>query len=74
MNMAVAGVDLADIDRPAEVVLFYEENEWSDGKRCVAYADSHARVLDREGWEKAKLTLKAKFKRKSKPLPLNYGK
>lgn len=74
LNMAVAGVNVAAVDNPAEVVLFYEEKEWPDGKRCVAYLDSHARVLDREGWEKAKATLKAKYKKTGRPLPMDYGK
>ena len=73
MNMALAGVSAVDIDNPAEVILFYEENAWPNGERCVAFADSHAKVLSSDNWTKYSKTLKLKIKKSAKPLPANYG-
>lgn len=72
-NMCLAGADFADIERPAETVMFYESKQWPDGTRCVAFTDGHVKMLDPNVWMNAASTLSLKLKKKAKPLPLNYG-
>lgn len=73
-NMALAGVSSTAIEAPAEEVLYYESKEWPDGKRCVAYADGHVRIVDRSQWAALQASLSRKHPRTGKkPLPLNYG-
>lgn len=73
-NMSLGGVDINDIPSPAETPLYFEKNAWPDGKRVVAFADGHAKVLSAEEWEKLQPMLKLKLKRTAKkPLPADYG-
>jgi len=68
-NMSLAGVDVTDVNDPSKVVLFWETEPWADGKRCVAYVDSHAKVVSPEEWAALQPTLQLKLKRHGKPLP-----
>lgn len=72
-NMALGGVSMTDVPSPAETVLYYESNEWPDGKRAVSYLDGHAKLVSAEEWAKLKASLDLKLKKTAKPLPLNYG-
>lgn len=72
-NMAVAGVNFSDIQRPADTVLFYESAVWPDGRRLVAYTDGHAKILTEVEWQVAKKTMALKIKKSAKPLPAAYG-
>lgn len=70
-NMSLAGVNSTDIEKPAEVPMIYESEAWADGKRCVCYADSHAKVVSAEEWQKLQPMLNLKLKRIGKPIPPN---
>lgn len=73
-NMALAGVEQTEIPEPAETPMFFEKNAWPDGKRVVAFADGHAKVLTAEEWKSLQPMLKLKLKRAAKkPLPADYG-
>lgn len=72
-NMALAGVNSSDIDKPAETPIFYETKEWPDGSRCVAFADGHAKIIAKNNWPEIERALAWRFKRKGKPFPLDYG-
>jgi len=73
LNMAIAGVNMTAIERPAETPLFYDMTAWPDGTRAVAFADGHAKFVDPDQWEKLRPYLSLKLKRTSKPLPANLG-
>lgn len=68
-NMSLAGVSETDIAEPANTVLLYESEAWADGKRVVAYADGHAKVVSSDEWQKLLPTLQLKLKRHGKPIP-----
>jgi hypothetical protein len=70
-NMSLAGVNSTDVEKPAEVPMIYESEAWADGKRCVCYADSHAKVVSAEEWQKLQPMLNLKLKRQGKPIPPN---
>lgn len=72
-NMAVAGVNAAVIEDPAETVLFYEDKPWPDGERIVAFTDGHVKFLSEEEWEYAKATLSLKLQKTGRPLPATLG-
>jgi prepilin-type processing-associated H-X9-DG protein len=42
-NAKINGMSLMEVDKPAETVLFYESNDWPDGRRVVCYADGHVK-------------------------------
>ncbi len=73
-NMALAGVNISDIPKPAEVPLFYDSVAWPDGSRVVAFADGHAKSVSAEEWTTLSAKLKLKLKRHGKPLPADLGK
>ncbi len=73
-NISIGGAKQSSIDRPAETVLFYEEYEWPDGSRVVAFADGHAKTISHEQWPTVSATLHLRnLKRVGKPLPMDYG-
>ncbi len=39
------------LEYPAETVLFYDSLPWPDGKMLTAYADAHAKFVDREAFD-----------------------
>lgn len=51
LNMAYGGVSSVDVPDPAGTVLFYESRAWPDGRRIVAFADTHAAMLTEEEWQ-----------------------
>ncbi len=57
-NLALAGVNFTQIASPAETVLFYDSKTWPDGYRCVAFADGHAKALDKGAWLKASKSIR----------------
>lgn len=71
-NMAVAGVEMPRIERPGDVVLWYEERPASDGRRAVAFADGSARRLGPEEWREAERTLRLKLPKTGRPLPADW--
>lgn len=73
-NMAIAGVSATAIPDPAETVMVYESAPRPDGRRAVAFADSHAKLVSSADWDKLKPTLSLKLKKSAKPLPLDYAK
>lgn len=73
-NMSLGGVESVSIENPAETVLWYETQAWPDGRRAVAFADGHAKLVSTEEWKRFEKSLRLKLKRKGKPLPANYGK
>ncbi|MBC8064256.1 MAG: hypothetical protein H7Y17_05465 [Chlorobia bacterium] len=73
LNMALAGVNMSGIELPAETILFYEDKEWPDGTRVVAFTDGHVKSLSAEEWERFKPTLSLKLPRVGKPLPATLG-
>lgn len=73
LNMALAGVNMATIESPAETVMFYEDKPWADGTRVVSFTDGHVKRLSAEEWERYKPTLSLKLTKKGKPLPATLG-
>ena len=67
-NMSLAGVSATDVEAPAETPMFFESQAWPDGKRCVSYVDSHAKVVSAEEWAKMQPLLHLKLNRHGKPL------
>lgn len=73
-NMALGGVSSQDIPSPAETVLYYDSMAWPDGRRVVAYADGHAKLIKETDWQVLKKTLGLKLKKTAKkPLPASLG-
>jgi hypothetical protein len=72
-NMGIAGVGVDDVQNPAETPLFYETQFWPDGSRVVAFLDAHGSSISNSDWPIVNKALAAKFKRKAKPLPANWG-
>lgn len=72
-NMALAGVNMTDIEDPADTLMFYESAPWPDRRRAVVFADGHGVLLTPEEWEEASKSLRLKIKKSAKPLPANYG-
>ncbi|MEI8281978.1 MAG: hypothetical protein WCG75_06210 [Armatimonadota bacterium] len=68
-NMSLAGVSATALEAPAETPLLFESVAWPDGKRCVAFADSHVKVVSAEEWDRMQPMLKLKIKRTGKPIP-----
>ncbi|MBS1701500.1 MAG: hypothetical protein JST12_07555 [Armatimonadetes bacterium] len=68
LNMSLAGTNADEIPNPAGTVLFYESLPWADGRRCVAFVDMHAKVVDEAEWQSLQPTLNLKLKRYGKPL------
>ena len=62
-NMAITGVSASAIERPAETILFYESAAWDDGKRVVAFVDSHVQIVDEATWNRIKGSLLLKLKK-----------
>jgi prepilin-type processing-associated H-X9-DG protein len=73
-NMGISGALCTTIPAPADTVLFYETEAWSDGRRAVAFCDGHAKLVSSDAWAiLAKHLQPSGIKRVPKPLPLNYG-
>lgn len=72
LNMAIAGVNQSQIEDIANVPLFFDSLPWPDGKRVVAFADSHVKVVSEEEWAAMDKYLRLKLPRKQKPLPPFY--
>jgi len=72
LNMALAGVHISRIALPAEVVMWYEPQSDTDGRRAVAFADGHAMRLTEAEWRKASGTLSLKIPRRTRPLPADW--
>jgi len=72
-NMGVAGAEMVSIERPAETVMLFESEPWSDGRRAVAFCDGHVKLVGADEWASLASKLKpAGIKRAGKPLPANY--
>ena len=65
-NVSLSGFNAADVDAPAEMPMIYESAPWPDGRRAVAYADGHAKLITNDAWNKLQPLLKAKLKRSTK--------
>jgi len=72
-NMAIAGVNLSSVQVPAETILFYEDKQWADGTRIVAFLDGNAKAVTPDEWAKLGLTLSLKLPKSGKPLPPTLG-
>jgi len=72
-NMSLSGVPISEIANPTEVPLFYDPFAWPDGTYLVTFADSRAKFITAEEWDRVKVNLKLKLKQVGKPLPLTYG-
>jgi hypothetical protein len=73
LNMAIAGANLASVQVPTETILFYEDKQWADGTRVVAFTDGSAKAVTSEEWAKIGNTLALKLPKKGKPLPATLG-
>lgn len=73
-NISAGGVNAAEVEFPAETVLFYESQAWPDGTRVVGFFDGHVKSVDAELWKRLQPTLKLKLKKRAQPFPLSYGK
>jgi len=51
-NYKISRVSLASIAHPASTLLFYEDAPNSAGKRAVAYADGHAKLITEEEFQR----------------------
>lgn len=49
-NFKLAGHNLAQLKDMSRTIMFYESDPWSDGRRCVVYADSHAKQIQAAEW------------------------
>ena len=65
-NVSLSGFSAMDVDSPAEMPMIYESAPWPDGRRAVAYADGHAKLITNDQWNKLQPLLKAKLKRNLK--------
>lgn len=72
-NMALGGASSSAVENPDKTILFYESNAWPDGRRAVAFADTHVKFLSQEEWAAVEPSLRLKLKKSAKPLPLKYG-
>lgn len=72
-NMCLAGVNMGQIQDPANTPVFYDPIGWPNGTYLVAFADSHAKFLTMQEWQGIKINLTLKLKRTGKPLPADYG-
>lgn len=73
LNMAIAGTSMSTIEMPAETVLFYEDKEWPDGVRAVAFCDGHIKLVKPEDWDRYKASLNLKLQKNGRPLPATLG-
>lgn len=64
--MNLAGVSATSIENPAETPMIFETNAWPDGRRCVAFADGHAKRVSKEEWTSIEGLLKKKYARTAK--------
>jgi prepilin-type processing-associated H-X9-DG protein len=53
-NVLLSGKKLADIENPAEMIVFYEATPAADGRRGAAFLDGHVRLLSPGNWERYK--------------------
>lgn len=71
-NMCLGGVSQTEIAEPASTPLFYESAPWADGRRVVAFADGHVKLVGSAEWKGMAKYLKLKLKRSAKkPLPVH---
>jgi len=49
-NTSVSGTSVSMLERPAETLLLWDEKPWPDGRRVVAFADGHAKIVDGQDW------------------------
>lgn len=69
-NGALAGVEMNQLDTPAEIPMFYDERAWPDGSHIVAFTDGHAKIIGSAAWPTIAKALKRKFTPiKGKPIP-----
>ena len=67
-NMSLAGSSATSVESPAETPMYYESEAWPDGKRCVAFVDTHVKTVTAEEWAKMQPLLKLKLGKFGKPL------
>ena len=67
-NMSLAGVSSTEIASPAETPMFFESVAWPDGRRCVAFADSHVKAVSADEWLNMQPLMNLKLKRRGKPI------
>ena len=70
-NMALAGANQNSLEKPMDTVVFYETEPWPDGKRVVAFADTHVRIVDADKWKTLQPSLNLKLKKVAKPMKPN---
>lgn len=73
LNMAIAGANMASIEKPAETVMFYEDKPWPDGTRMVSFCDGHAKSVAEDEWLVIQTSLNLKFQKVGRPLPATLG-
>jgi hypothetical protein len=49
-NTTLSGVSQTQLPFPAETLLIWDEMPWPDGRRVVAYADGHAKIVTADEW------------------------
>ena len=67
-NMSLAGSSATAVESPAETPMYFESEAWPDGKRCVAFVDTHVKAVSAEEWAKMQPLLKLKLGKSGKPL------
>jgi hypothetical protein len=74
LNMAIAGVSDAEIEAPADTILYYDPKPWPDGRRLVGFTDGHVKFVEEQEWPRYEKSLHLKLKHYGKPLPAAYWK
>lgn len=67
-NMSLAGVRMVDLLEPAKTPLVYDIHPHPNGRRVVAFADGHAKLVSETEWKSYDAFLKLKLKRHGKPI------
>jgi len=64
--MNLAGVASSMLPEPNRTPMLYESNPWADGRRIVAFVDSHVKIVSADEWKGIEPWLKRKYPREAK--------
>ncbi len=53
-NPRLSGISEAKVKYPAQTIVLYDAKPWSDGRRAIAFADGHAKLIPEAEWQRIK--------------------